>query len=64
MITELVVNHTSDQHPWFQRARRAPEGSPERDCYVWSDDAKGYADARVIFSDFETSNWAWGQRPL
>ena len=59
MITELVVNHTSDQHPWFQRARRAPTGSPERDCYVWSDDAKGYPDARVIFSDFETSNWTW-----
>ena len=59
VITELVVNHTSDQHPWFQRARRAPKGSPERDCYVWSDDAKGYPDARVIFSDFETSNWTW-----
>ncbi len=59
VITELVVNHTSDQHPWFQRARRAPTGSPERDCYVWSDDAKGYPDARVIFSDFETSNWTW-----
>ncbi len=59
VITELVVNHTSDQHPWFQRARRAPPGSPERDFYVWSDDADRYADARVIFSDFETSNWTW-----
>ena len=59
VITELVVNHTSDQHPWFQRARRAPAGSPERDCYVWSDDPERYADARVIFSDFETSNWTW-----
>ena len=59
VITELVVNHTSDQHPWFQRARRAPAGSAERDCYVWSDDPGRYADARVIFSDFETSNWTW-----
>jgi maltose alpha-D-glucosyltransferase/alpha-amylase len=59
VITELVVNHTSDQHPWFQRARRAPAGSPGRDFYVWSDDPDRYADARVIFSDFETSNWTW-----
>ncbi len=59
VITELVVNHTSDQHPWFQRARRAPIGSVERDFYVWSDDPHRYADARVIFSDFETSNWTW-----
>ncbi|MBA3288358.1 MAG: maltose alpha-D-glucosyltransferase, partial [Acidimicrobiia bacterium] len=59
VITELVVNHTSDQHPWFQRARRAPAGSPERDFYVWSDNADRYADARIIFQDFETSNWTW-----
>ena len=59
VITELVVNHTSDQHPWFQRARHAPAGSPERDFYVWSDHPDRYADARIIFSDFETSNWTW-----
>ncbi|MGH7626999.1 MAG: maltose alpha-D-glucosyltransferase [Gemmatimonadaceae bacterium] len=59
VITELVVNHTSDQHPWFQRSRRAPKGSPERDWYVWSDDPTRYEDARIIFTDTETSNWAW-----
>jgi maltose alpha-D-glucosyltransferase / alpha-amylase len=59
VITELVLNHTSDQHPWFQRARRAPPGSPERDFYVWSDNAERYAEARIIFRDFEPSNWAW-----
>ncbi len=59
VITELVINHTSDQHPWFQRARRAPKGSPERDFYVWSDDPNKYKDARIIFTDTETSNWAW-----
>ena len=59
VITELVINHTSDQHPWFQRARRAPAGSPERDFYVWSDDPDRYADARIIFQDTETSNWSW-----
>jgi maltose alpha-D-glucosyltransferase/alpha-amylase len=59
VITELVVNHTSDQHPWFQRARRAAPGSRWRDFYVWSDDPNRYADARIIFKDFETSNWAW-----
>ena len=59
VITELVVNHTSDQHPWFQRARHAPPGSPERDFYVWSDHPDRYADARVIFQDFEASNWTW-----
>ena len=59
MITELVINHTSDQHPWFQRARRAPPGSPERDFYVWSDTPEKYKDARVIFQDFEPSNWSW-----
>ncbi|MBX3389198.1 MAG: maltose alpha-D-glucosyltransferase [Phycisphaeraceae bacterium] len=59
VITELVVNHTSDQHPWFQRARRAPKGSPERNFYVWSDTPDKYSGTRIIFKDFETSNWAW-----
>ena len=59
VVTELVLNHTSDQNAWFQRARRAPKGSPERDFYVWSDDPRKYRDARIIFSDFETSNWTW-----
>ncbi|MDF2691939.1 MAG: Trehalose synthase [Labilithrix sp.] len=59
VITELVLNHTSDQHPWFQRARRAPPGSAERDFYVWSDTADRYKEARIIFRDFEPSNWAW-----
>ena len=59
VITELVINHTSDQHPWFQRARAAPKGSPERDWYVWSDDPNRYKDARIIFTDTEKSNWAW-----
>jgi maltose alpha-D-glucosyltransferase/alpha-amylase len=59
VITELVINHTSDQHPWFQRARTAKPGSSERDFYVWSDTPEKYQDARVIFKDFEVSNWAW-----
>ena len=59
VIIELIVNHTSDQHPWFQRARRAPKGSVERDFYVWSDTFEKYQEARIIFQDFETSNWAW-----
>jgi maltose alpha-D-glucosyltransferase/alpha-amylase len=59
VITELVCNHTSDQHPWFQRARRAPAGSALRDWYVWSDTPDRYLDARIIFKDFETSNWTW-----
>ena len=59
VITELVINHTSDQHPWFQRARRAKPGSKWRDFYVWSDTPKKYEDARIIFKDFETSNWTW-----
>ncbi|HEY9618797.1 MAG TPA: maltose alpha-D-glucosyltransferase [Crinalium sp.] len=59
VIIELIINHTSDQHPWFQRARRAPSGSPERDFYVWSDTPEKYRDARIIFQDFETSNWSW-----
>src|SRR5690606_28241552 len=58
-ITELGINHTSDQHPWFQRARRAPRGSPERDWYIWSDDDKKFAGTRIIFTDTETSNWTW-----
>jgi maltose alpha-D-glucosyltransferase/alpha-amylase len=57
VITELVLNHTSDQHPWFQRARRSPPGSAARDFYVWSDTAERYADARIIFTDFEHSYW-------
>ena len=59
VIIELIVNHTSDQHPWFQRARRAPKGSPERDFYVWTDSPEKYKEARIIFKDFETSNWTW-----
>jgi maltose alpha-D-glucosyltransferase/alpha-amylase len=59
VIIELVINHTSDQHPWFQRARRAPKGSPERDWYVWSDDPNIYSASRVIFTDTEKSNWSW-----
>ncbi|MHB8057756.1 MAG: maltose alpha-D-glucosyltransferase [Desulfuromonadaceae bacterium] len=59
VITELVVNHTSDQHPWFQAARRAPAGSSKRDFYVWSDSDKKYAGTRIIFNDTETSNWSW-----
>ncbi len=57
VITELVVNHTSDQHPWFKRAREARAGSRFRDFYVWSDTREKYRDARIIFKDFETSNW-------
>ncbi|MCE5229521.1 maltose alpha-D-glucosyltransferase [bacterium] len=59
VISELVINHTSDQHPWFQRARRTPMGSIERGYYVWSDTPDRYRDARVIFKDFEVSNWTW-----
>ena len=59
VITELVINHTSDQHPWFQRARKAPKGSPERDFYVWSDDPRKYGETRIIFTDTEKSNWTW-----
>src|SRR5438270_63840 len=59
VITELVINHTSDQNPWFQKSRRAPTGSPEREVYVWSDNPEKYKDARIIFKDFETSNWSW-----
>jgi maltose alpha-D-glucosyltransferase/alpha-amylase len=59
VITELVINHTSDQHPWFERARRAPRGSAYRDWYVWSDTPEKYAETRIIFVDTETSNWTW-----
>jgi maltose alpha-D-glucosyltransferase/alpha-amylase len=59
VITEMVLNHTSDQHPWFQKARRAKPGSSARDFYVWSDTPEKYQDARIIFKDFEPSNWAW-----
>ena len=58
VITELVINHTSDQHPWFQAARRAPPGSRKRDYYVWSDDPAKYAGTRIIFTDTEISNWS------
>ena len=59
VITELVVNHTSDEHPWFQRARHAPPGSKHRDFYVWSEDGRRYPEARIIFKDFERSNWTY-----
>ncbi|UCF19889.1 MAG: maltose alpha-D-glucosyltransferase [Gemmatimonadota bacterium] len=59
VITELVINHTSDQHPWFQRARQARPGSQLRDFYVWSDTADKYSETRIIFKDFEHSNWEW-----
>jgi len=59
VITELVLNHTSDEHPWFRRARTAKPGSRWRDFYVWSDTPDKYKEARIIFKDFETSNWAW-----
>ena len=61
VITELVMNHTSDQHPWFQAARRAPRGSPERDFYVWTDDPKLYSGTRIIFTDTEKSNWTFDE---
>jgi maltose alpha-D-glucosyltransferase/alpha-amylase len=61
VITELVINHTSDQHPWFQAARRAPAGSSKRDFYVWSDSDKKFPETRIIFTDTEKSNWAWDE---
>ncbi|WP_300319635.1 maltose alpha-D-glucosyltransferase [Accumulibacter sp.] len=61
IITELVVNHTSDEHPWFQAARRAPKGSPKRNYYVWSDDPDKYDGTRIIFTDTEKSNWTWDE---
>ncbi|MDB5049105.1 MAG: trehalose synthase [Fibrobacteres bacterium] len=59
VITELVMNHTSDQHPWFQRSRRAAPGTLDREFYVWSDTTERYKEARIIFKDFEVSNWTW-----
>jgi len=59
VVIELVINHTSDQHPWFQRARHAPPGSPERDFYVWSDTDQKFPETRIIFLDTEKSNWTW-----
>ena len=59
VLIELVINHTSDQHPWFQAARNSPPGSPERDMYVWSDTDKLYSGVRIIFTDTEKSNWTW-----
>ena len=59
IITELVINHTSDQHPWFQRARSAKSGSAWRNYYVWSDTDQKYSGTRIIFLDTETSNWTW-----
>ncbi len=61
VITELVMNHTSDQHPWFQAARTAPKGSPEREFYVWTDDPKLYSGTRIIFTDTEKSNWTYDE---
>ncbi|MEO8125920.1 MAG: maltose alpha-D-glucosyltransferase, partial [Bryobacteraceae bacterium] len=59
VMIELVMNHTSDEHPWFQTARNSPPGSPERDYYVWSDTDRKYDDVRIIFTDTEKSNWTW-----
>jgi maltose alpha-D-glucosyltransferase/alpha-amylase len=59
VVIELVLNHTSDRHPWFQRARSAPAGSGERDYYVWSDTDQKFPDVRIIFIDTERSNWSW-----
>ena len=59
IITELVINHTSDQHPWFQAARAAPAGSAKRNFYVWSDTPERYAGTRIIFTDTESSNWTF-----
>lgn len=61
VITELVINHTSDQHPWFLRARKSPKDSPDREYYVWTDDPNKYKDVRIIFQDFEKSNWTWDE---
>ena len=61
VITELVINHTSDQHPWFQKARRSAPGSRARDFYVWSDNREKYKGARIIFQDSEYSNWTWDE---
>src|SRR3984885_1602848 len=59
VMIELVINHTSDQHPWFKRARLAPKDSPDRNMYVWSDTDKKFDGVRIIFTDTEKSNWTW-----
>jgi maltose alpha-D-glucosyltransferase/alpha-amylase len=59
VVTELVLNHTSDEHQWFQKARRSPPNSAARDFYVWSDTPERYSEARIIFKDYESSNWSW-----
>jgi maltose alpha-D-glucosyltransferase / alpha-amylase len=59
VITELIINHTSNEHPWFQKSRQAKPGSTWRNYYVWSDTPDAYQEARIIFQDFETSNWTW-----
>ncbi len=61
VMIELVINHTSDQHPWFKAARVAPPGSPEREMYVWSQTDQLYKNARIIFTDTEKSNWTWDE---
>ena len=61
VITELVINHTSDQHPWFARAKQSKAGSNYRNYYVWNDTTDKYKDARIIFKDFEVSNWTWSE---
>ena len=61
VITELVINHTSDQHPWFKRAKRSPPGSSARDWYVWSNSDQKYSGTRIIFTDTEKSNWTWDE---
>ncbi len=61
VITELVINHTSDQHPWFARAKKAPEGSSHRNFYVWTDNPEQYQGVRIIFRDFEPSNWSFDE---
>jgi maltose alpha-D-glucosyltransferase/alpha-amylase len=61
VMIELVINHTSDQHPWFKAARLAPAGSPQRDMYVWTDNEQRFKDARIIFTDTEKSNWTWDE---
>ena len=64
VITELVINHTSDQHPWFKRARRSKPTSDARNWYVWSKTDQRYAGTRIIFSDTEKSNWVWDPVPV
>ena len=61
VMIELVINHTSDQHPWFKAARLAPPGSPEREMYVWSQTDQAFKEARIIFTDTEKSNWTWDE---